>query len=116
MVEMVQAGRPHYVLAAYPPAELREVKWCSVRRVHPIATTPAELLAAIPEATPVSEDLLYKVSGMRGCWTFNKEALDLIPRLEWGGLLPARAAGRPEAPRSSGSATSSTSEWCPTRD
>ena len=91
LVELVTAGRAHYVLAPYPPVEFREVKWASVRRCHPQATTPEELLAAIPAAPPIAADFLRAIAGKSGSWSYDRNVFDSIPRLEWGGLLPSRA-------------------------
>ena len=95
LIEMLAEGRPHYVLAPYPPVEFREIKWASVRRRHPQATTPEDLLAVIPAAPPSSgEDLLAPIAGRPGSWSYRHGVFEAAPRLEWGSLPPSRASRR----------------------
>ena len=95
LVEFLAEGRPHFVLAPYPPVEFREVKWASVRRRHPHATTPEVLLAAIPAVAPsAGRDLLMPIFDHPGSWSFRQGVFESAPRLEWSSLLPSRATRR----------------------
>ena len=95
LVELLAEGRPHFVLAPYPPVEFREIKWASIRRRHPHATTPEALLAAIPAATPsAGRDLLMPIHDRPGSWSYHHGVFESAPRLAWGSLLPSRATRR----------------------
>ena len=95
LVELLAEGRPHFVLAPYPPVEFREIKWASVRRRPPHALTPEELLAAIPAAPPsAGHDLLAPILDRPGSWSYRHGVFETAPRLAWGSLLPSRASRR----------------------
>ena len=78
-----------------------------MQRIHSDAKTPEELLAAIADAAPVEGVILQKMTGVSGWWTFNKAAVDTVPRLDWGRLLAEGAAACSELQPASGSAASS---------
>ena len=87
MVQMVLNGESMFVRAEIPTEAFKQVKAASVQRTHAHATTPEELLRAIPEAAVRATEWLQPVTGMRGVYTYTEEVFKDIPLLQWDQLL-----------------------------
>ena len=108
LVELIRGGKAHYVQADFPPESIQEVKWSSVQRAHDDARTPAELLAAIPEAAPAEGVVLQKMRGLPGSWLYNDKVLAEIPRLNWARLLSEGAGVFSDRPVAASGASNAT--------
>ena len=87
MVQMALDGESLFVRAEIPTEAFKQIKAASVQRTHPQATTPEDLLRAIPEAAVRATDWLRPVEGKRGVYTYLEEAFNDVPLLKWEQLL-----------------------------
>ena len=87
MLQMVNAGEERFVRATFPEHGLQQVKWSSVQRTYRQATTPEELLAAIPEAALAPSAHVQPVDGKEGAYFFDDVAFDGLPCFEWAHLF-----------------------------
>ena len=75
-----------YTRARFPPHDIQDIKF---RAVEEGATksgnvvTPESLLAAIPEAIPLSRQLLTKIEHTTGSFTYCAEAMESLPEFNW---------------------------------
>ena len=90
---MVNHGEERFVRASFPEHGLQQVKWTAVQRTYRQASTPEELLAAIPEAALAPIELIQPVKGKVGAYFFNAEAFVKVPCFEWAQLFKREFLG-----------------------
>ena len=87
LVQMVHEGNAWCCLAECPDHVFKLIKATSVQREHDHATTPEELLQALPEAALYPEDWIKPVADKPGTYTFDASVFESVPRLRWTRFL-----------------------------
>ena len=86
LLQFVHGSKEFYIRASFPPEHLRQVKFAQIQRTHK-TTTAEDLLGLIPEAHLVENVVIHPVPGKVGTYTYNEDALAMIPEFDWGSLL-----------------------------
>ena len=66
---------------------MQRIKWASVMRSHPDATSPDALLASIPDAVPAPSGVIWPHPTAHGTFLFQRELLAQLPMMNWGSWL-----------------------------
>ena len=85
LVEMAWGGASYYCLAAFPPHDIRDVKWMAVQERLEKYQSPLELFNALPTAVPMPyADFITHVKG--DTYKFDVALMATVPMLEWSQL------------------------------
>ena len=87
MIQFMQNGVSSFSRAAFPDAAFQQIRFTAIQRAHQHATTPDDLLKAIPEAKIADNNFITPHPELRGVYIYDLPTFDAMAEFDWSCLL-----------------------------